>query len=87
MSQASTLHRFACSGLRNVVADDIKQAADVFSKRIAKKKFGRTAYARTLNVTSWTADYETVEFNAFVGVSTGRNETTGSNVVFTVHKL
>lgn len=76
--------RFTTAGCRPVIADSKSEAVGIFAARLARRKYGRRAYARTLNVNSWSQDGRTTEYQAFVGVRTGRNETTGSNIYFTV---
>ena len=70
---------FRCEGFRNVQADNAQEAAEVFANRLARKEFGKTGYARTLNLNSWTEDRKCFTYNSFIGYSTGRNETTGRN--------
>lgn len=60
------------------------EAAQIFANRAARRYYGRRAYARTCNCTAWSQDNTLREFSAFIGYSTGQNETTGSNVTFTV---
>ena len=77
-----TLYR--CSGFRPVRALGIAEAAEVFAKRAARRAFGRRGYVRTLVEDSYVPNLSIVEFAAFIGYSTGRNETTGHNIRFTV---
>jgi hypothetical protein len=75
---------FRCSGFRSVRADSIRDAAETFAKRAARRAFGRRGIVRTLVEDSCTRNLSIVEFAAFIGFPTGRNETTGHNVRFTV---
>jgi hypothetical protein len=75
---------YACSGFRSVRADSIRDAAEIFARRAARRAFGRRGYVRTLVEDSYVPNLSIVEFAAFIGYSTGRNETTGHNVRFTV---
>jgi len=75
---------FHCSGFRSVRAEGILEAAEVFAKRAARRAFGRRGIVRTLNEESWNKDFSLIEFSAFIGYPSGRNETTGRNVRFTV---
>jgi hypothetical protein len=77
-----TLYR--CNGFRSVRADSIRDAAETFAKRAARRAFGRRGIVRTLVEDSYTRNLSIVEFTAFIGYPTGRNETTGRNVRFTV---
>lgn len=77
------MHHYTCEGLRGVRCNDKTEAANIFADRLAKKKYGRTAYARTLRINAWNST--STEYGAFVGVRTGNHETTGSNIHFTVH--
>ena len=77
-----TLYR--CNGFRSVRADSIRDAAGVFAKRAARRAFGRRGIVRTMVEDSYTRNLSIVEFAAFIGYPTGRNETTGHNIRFTV---
>lgn len=77
---------YHCSGFRSVRAAGIRDAAEVFAKRAARRAFGRRGIVRTLNEESWTKDFSLIEFSAFIGYPSGPNETTGRNVRFTVTK-
>ena len=75
---------FRCSGFRSVRALGIYDAAEVFAKRAARRAFGKRGIVRTMVEDSYTRNLSIVEFAAFIGYPTGRNETTGHNVRFTV---
>jgi hypothetical protein len=75
---------FRCSGFRSVRALGIYDAAEIFARRAARRAFGRRGIVRVLNEDSYTRNLSIVEFAAFIGYPSGRNETTGHNVRFTV---
>jgi hypothetical protein len=75
---------YACSGFRSVRADSIRDAAEVFAKRHARRAFGRRGIVANLVEDSYVPNLSIVEFAAFIGYASGRNETTGHNVRFTV---
>lgn len=75
---------FRCNGFRPVRADGIAEAAEIFAKRAARRAFGKRGYVRTMVEDSYAPNLSIVEFAAFIGYSTGRNETTGHNYRFTV---
>lgn len=77
-----TLYR--CNGFRSVRALGIHDAAEVFARRAARRAFGRRGIVRVLNEDSYTRNLSIVEFAAFIGYPSGRNETSGHNVRFTV---
>jgi hypothetical protein len=78
------LNLYACSGFKSVRADSIRDAAEIFARRAARRAFGRRGIVRTMVEVSYTRNLSFVEFAAFFGYSTGRNETTGHNIRFTV---
>lgn len=80
------MQRFICSGFRSVLAESIHDAAEIFASRAAKRAYGRKGYVRTCEEGAHAADYRLAEYSAFIGYSTGQNETTGHNVHFTVHR-
>lgn len=65
-------------------AEGIHAAAQIFAKRAARRAFGRRGIVRTLVEDSYTRNLSIVEFAAFIGYPSGRNETTGYNIRFTV---
>lgn len=75
---------FRCNGFRSVRAAGIRDAAEIFARRAARRAFGRRGIVRTLVEDSYTRNLSIVEFAAFIGYPSGRNETTGHNVRFTV---
>lgn len=77
---------YHCNGFRSVRADGILDAAEVFARRAARRAFGRRGIVRTLVEDSYVEDFSLVEFAAFIGYPSGRNETTGRNYRFTVRK-
>jgi hypothetical protein len=79
------MNTYKSNGHRDVVAGSMKEAAQIFADRKARKAYGKGGYTRTLMIVSWSQDNSLGEFSAFIGHSTGRNETTGGNVYFTVY--
>jgi hypothetical protein len=75
---------FRCNGFRSVRALGIRDAAEVFARRAARRAFGRRGIVRTMVEDSYTRNLSIVEFAAFIGYSSGPNETTGHNIRFTV---
>ncbi len=76
--------KYSCNGFQSVTAETINEAAEIFANRAARRTYGRGAYARTCNPQSHSRDMSIAEFSAFIGYTTGHNETTGSNISFTV---
>ena len=75
---------FRCNGFRSVRAEGIHDAAEIFARRAARRAFGKRGLVRTLVEDSYVPNLSIVEFAAFIGYSSGRNETTGHNYRFTV---
>lgn len=75
---------FRCNGFRSVRALGIRDAAEIFARRAARRAFGRRGIVRTLVEDSYTRNLSIVEFAAFIGYPSGHNETTGHNYRFTV---
>lgn len=80
------MRKYICSGFKSVIASDMTEAAEVFAARHARRAYGRRGYARTCVQGSYARDFSFAEWSAFIGYSSGRNETTGHNVHFTVHQ-
>ena len=76
---------YSSNGHRDVVAESMKEAAQIFADRKARKAYGKGGYARTCTLGSWSQDNSFGEFSAFIGYPSGRYETTGGNVYFTVY--
>lgn len=85
LTQAKTM-RYTSNGFRSVTAESMMQAAHIFAHRAARKRYGRRAYSRTCIMSAHAQDGRLAEFSAFIGYTTGRNETTGNNIHFTVCK-
>ena len=75
---------FRCNGFRSVRAEGIYSAAEIFARRAARRAFGKRGLVRTLVEDSYVPNLSIVEFAAFIGYSSGHNETTGHNFRFTV---
>ena len=75
---------FRCNGFRSVRAEGIAAAAKIFARRAARRAFGKRGLVRTMVEDSYTRNLSIVEFAAFIGYPTGRNEMTGHNFRFTV---
>jgi len=80
------VNTFTCSGFQSVKADTITAAAEIFAKRAARKKYGRSGYCRTIREDAYAQDGRLSEFSAFIGYKTGPCETSGSSISFTVYK-
>jgi hypothetical protein len=87
MNDTQTTTKYICRGFRPVRAGSIREAAQLFADRAARRQFGRAGYAGTCTMGSYTENGETAEFSAFIGRLTGRRETTGHNYNFTVHRI
>jgi hypothetical protein len=76
---------YTCDGCKSIKESrecaDIRDAARIFANRLAKKEYGRTAYALTCNQNSYGRD--AAMYQAFVGTKSG-NGTCGSNITFMV---
>jgi hypothetical protein len=73
-------------GHKSIAADSMQEAAQIFADRKARKIFGKSGYCRTCLLGSWSQNGEMGEFSAFIGYSTGANETAGINVNFSVFR-
>jgi len=81
------MSKYMSNGFRATEAEDMGEAAQIFASRAARRKYGRTGYALRPTMQGHAQDMSFAEFSAFIGYSTGRNETTGNNIAFTVLKL
>ena len=75
---------FRCNGFRSIRALGMRDAAEIFARRAARRAFGKRGLVRVLNEDSYTRNLSIVEFAAVIGYPSGRNETTGHNYRFTV---
>lgn len=84
----TTMSKFTCNGFKSVTGDiSISEAAEIFANRAARRKYGKSGYARTCTMGSRSEDESTAEFSAFIGYRTGQSETTGHNINFTVCRV
>jgi hypothetical protein len=82
----SSMPIYICEKHRAVEADTFSEAAGVFALRKARAKYGSSAQVGALRLDCWSQDGTLSEYEAFIGHSTGRNQTTGNNVRFTVRR-
>jgi len=78
---------YHCNGLRPIRQSSVPEGehpSAIFARRLARRAFGRRGIVRTLVEDSWTESRDLIEYGAFIGYRSGRNETTGRNVRFTV---
>ena len=76
--------KYTTRGFRAVHAETITEAAFTFAGRAARKRYGRRGHCRSCTPGAYAQDGRRAEFSAFIGYTTGRNETTGHNITFTV---
>lgn len=81
----TTTYKYRSSGFRSVEAESMSAAAEIFATRAAKRKYGKSGYCRTCTQQSYAQDGSLAEYSAFIGYTTGRNETSGNNIQFTVY--
>lgn len=80
------MNKYTCNGFKSVKAETMKEAAEIFANRAAKRKYGRSAYCRTCTQGAYAQDGRLAEYSAFIGYTTGQNETSGNNINFTVYR-
>jgi len=79
-------YKYTCNGFQSVTAESMSDSAYIFANRAARREYGKSGYARTCNLVSYAQDGSLAEFSALIGYTTGRNETTGHNINFTVYR-
>ena len=80
------MSKYISNGFRATEAADMGEAAQIFASRAARRQYGRTGYALRPTMQSYAQGIDLAEFSAFIGYSTGRNETSGDNFNFTVRR-
>jgi hypothetical protein len=78
------MNKYSCNGFRSVVAESMKDAAEIFATRAARRSYGRSAYCRTLNQEYYAENGSFAGYSAFVGRRSDRQYTVGHNFCFTV---
>lgn len=80
--------KYTTLGCRAVSADNMREAAEIFANRMARKTYGKSGYCRTCNLESWSQDRSRGDYNAFIGYTpSGQHNTgltVGNNIRFTV---
>ena len=83
------MKKYTTAGCRAVTAENMSEAAGIFADRMARKKYGKTGYARTCNLESWSQDQTLGEYSAFIGHAPAgkhnRGTTVGGNIRFSVY--
>jgi hypothetical protein len=80
------MKKYTCNGFKSVTTETMSEAANIFANRAARQKYGKSGYARTCTQGAYAQDGRLAEYSAFIGYGTGRNETAGHNINFTVHR-
>jgi hypothetical protein len=80
------MNKYTCNGFKRVEAETMNEAAGIFASRAAKRHYGRSAYCRTCTQGSYSDGGGFAEYNAFIGRTSGLNETSGRNFNFTVYR-
>jgi len=80
------MNKYTCNGFKSVKVETMNEAAEIFANRAAKRKYGRSAYCRTCTMGSYAENGSLAEYSAFIGYTTGQNETSGNNINFTVYR-
>ena len=78
------MNTYTTNGCKSVTAESMKEAAQIFAQRMARKEFGKRGGCRTCTIEAYAQDGRLAEFSAFIGITRG-HETTGHNVNFTVY--
>ena len=83
------MKKYTTSGCQSVKAESMSEAAEIFSGRIARKKYGKTGYSRICNLECWSEDQTLGEYNAFIGYTPAgkhnQGTTVGGNIRFSVY--
>ena len=61
---------YRCDGFRPIPVDqveDIKEAAMIFADRLARQNYGRRGFCHNINANSWSPDYTSIQYQAFIG--------------------
>ncbi|HEY5742269.1 MAG TPA: hypothetical protein VIS99_06990 [Terrimicrobiaceae bacterium] len=80
------LKLYSSPGMKSLRSESMKDAAATFANRIARKEFGDGGYCRMCIQGAHAENSNFAEYSAFIGRSSGRNETTGRNVHLVVYK-
>lgn len=68
---------------RSDEVQNVRDAADIFADRLARRKFGKRGYARIVRPDSWTQNGKWHSFETFIGTDQrgpgGSTETVGRN--------
>ena len=78
--------KYKTNGCNAVNANSMKEAAEIFAYRFARRTYGKNADVRTLNQNCYSVNGKTAEYNAFIGI-TKANETTGNNIHFVIETV
>jgi hypothetical protein len=79
------MNKYSSPGFYSVVAESMKDAAEIFATRAARRSYGRSAYCRTLNQEYYAENGSFAGYSAFVGrKSDDRTCTVGHNFCFSV---
>jgi hypothetical protein len=85
--KTNTKTRYASTGFKPVDADSMRDAAEIFALRAARRWYGKRACVGALNDGVRYVDGRAGEFDAFIGRPCGHNQMTGHDIHFIVFVL
>ena len=78
-----SVNTFFCNSFNSVKAESMKDAAQIFALRMARRKYGKSGMVRTCQIGAYSPHNKhgcPSEFSAFIGITKkGSNETNGNN--------
>jgi hypothetical protein len=80
------MNTYSASGFHRVKATEMKEAAEIFANRLARKQFGRSGYCRICRLNSWDEQGRFGHYDIFIGYNGERGTTIGHNELIIVHK-
>lgn len=78
--------KFTCDGFKSVNAESMGEAANIFANRAARREYGRSASCLECVEDERAQDGSCAEYEAFIGISTSRNKTTGRHAKVVVFR-
>jgi hypothetical protein len=80
------MNTYTCENHKPINAESFTAAAEIFALRKARATYGRSGRVGALRLDSYSVNGRLAEFDAFIGRPSGRNETSGANVRFTIYR-
>ena len=78
------MNKYTCDGFLSVEAESMREAAEIFGERLARRKYGKRGQVGACRCNGHTQDGSYGDYDLFIGYPSDQNQTTGHNVMLSI---